>query len=114
MDHVQSVTLLEATNQEENKEVFFNKYVGFKHRKNENNDKQNDQTDGNNNETKEKFDPLLQDLEETSLLGLMTFKANIKWRNTLSISLLHLVAVICAVLYIPKIFSVTTIWGKCK
>lgn len=103
MDHVQTVTMIETTSQDKT-EVFYNKFSGVKNRQ--------INKDSNNNETKEKYDPLLEELKETSFLGLMTFKADIKWQNTISISLLHLTAAICVFFYVPHIFTLTTVWGK--
>lgn len=76
-----------------------------------------DQDLNNNNESVGKKmadnDPLLEEPQETSLLGFK-FTAKIKWRNTLSISLLHIAFLISGLIYIwHRPFSLTSLWGKC-
>lgn len=108
MEQVQTLTVLEnSTDHLDIKSDVLKNLLGVKKRI-------VDQDLNNNNESvgkKVDNDPLLEEPQETSLLGF-TFNAKIKWRNTLSISLLHIAFIISGLYYIwHRPFSLTSLWG---
>lgn len=112
MEQVQTLTVLEAASAHlEIKNDVLKNYIGMKKR-------YTDQDCNNNNESNgEKIvesDPLLEEPQETSILGY-TFKAKIKWRNTTAISLLHVAYAICGLIFIwNRAFSYSSLWGESR
>lgn len=109
MNHVQAVTVLEATHPEnigDNKNSVTIKRLVFK--------------DSNNNVqqvTKESLNattpaPTVDEPEEYTLLGIVKFKSPIKWLNTISIVLIHLIFVYGFLTYPLKAKILTTVWGE--
>lgn len=108
MNHVQAVTVLEASHPDNNNNF----------------DKRNNVTvkrhvlkDTNNNVkqiTKESLNVQRPDeeLTEYTLLGLFTFKSPIKWLNTISIILIHLIFIYGFLTYPLNAFVLTTLWGE--
>jgi hypothetical protein len=115
MSHVQAVTVLEASTQSDKKHLVHNNHVNGK---TNNVTKRSVYKDTNNNEqqiTKESLNVTPTDSDEPqdySLLGLVTFKSPIKWLNTISIILIHLIFVYGFLTYPLKGGILTTIWGK--
>lgn len=112
MEQVQTLTVLETTAAHlEIKNDVLKNLIGLKKRFLE-------QDCNNNNESVGKKivnDPLLEEPTDTSYFGLFTFKAKIKWRNTIAISLLHLSTAVCGIIFVSnRVFSATTLWGKLK
>lgn len=114
MNHVQAVTVVEASLPDH----------GFS-------DKRNGVTvvkrhvlkDPNNNVpqpiTKESLNATVQpsveqdeEPEEYTLLGLVTFKSPIKWMNSISIILIHLIFIYGFITYPLNALFLTTFWGK--
>lgn len=114
MNHVQAVTVLEASNAE-NK----NGSVNYK---NGTTLKRNVYKDSNNNAvqqiTKESLNVDSQSSStddeptEYTLLGLIKFKSPIKWLNTISIILIHLIFIYGFLTYPLQGSILTTLWGK--
>lgn len=114
MNHVQAVTVVEASYPEKNilgsgKSGVIVKRQVLK--------------DSNNNEsqvtTKESLNvettkPTIEpdEPEEYSLLGLFTFKSPIKWLNSISIVLIHLIFIYGFITYPLRARFVTTLWGE--
>lgn len=113
MEQVQTLTVLETTAAHlDIKNDVLKNYIGLKKRYVEQDCNNNSESLGN---SIVENDPLLEEPQDTSYFGLFTFKAKIKWRNTIAISLLHLTAAVCSLIFISnRIFSATTIWGKLK
>lgn len=116
MSHVQAVTVLEASSQSEKKHLVHNNVNG----KANNVSKRSVYKDTNNNDhqiTKESLNVTPTDSDkpqEYSLLGLVTFKSPIKWANSISIILFHLIFLFGFLTYPLKGCIMTTIWGKLK
>ncbi|KAL7016939.1 hypothetical protein ACKWTF_010206 [Chironomus riparius] len=114
MSHVQAVTVLEASQQSDKKHLVNSNNVNGKIN---NITKRNAYKDTNNNEqqiTKESLNVTPTDSEEPqeySLLGLVTFKSPIKWLNSVSIILIHLIFVYAFLTYPLQGGFITTIWG---
>lgn len=112
MSHVQAVTVLEASQQSDKK--INNNVNGKSH----NITKRSAYKDTNNNEqqiTKESLNVTPTDSDEPqeyTLLGLVTFKSPIKWLNSISIILIHLIFVYGFLSYPLQGGILTTIWGK--
>lgn len=111
MNHVQAVTVLEASNHDT---------LSFGD-KNNVTVKRHVLKDSNNNSlhvTKEslnvKSQPSISEDEPTeySLFGLVTFKSPIKWLNTISIILIHLIGVYGFIIYPLRAKILTTVWGE--
>lgn len=111
--HVQAVTVLEATHPENNP-VHKSSTI-----------KRNVYKDSNNNTnvqqiTKESLNVAAtsnktkssEESTEYSLLGLVTFKSPIKWLNTISIILIHLILVFGFLTYPLQACIRTTLWGE--
>ena len=115
MSHVQAVTVLEASQQSDKKNSVINNNVNGK---SQNITKRSAYKDTNNNEqqiTKESLNVTPTDSDEPqeySLLGLVTFKSPIKWLNSVSIILIHLIFVYGFLTYPLQGGILTTIWGK--
>lgn len=112
MNHVQAVTVLESSYPEKNN---FANRSGVT--------KRNILKDINNNEpqiiTKESLnvatsDPIVEpeEPEEYTLLGFIKFKSPIKWLNTISIVLIHLIFIYGFISYPLHGKFLTTFWGK--
>lgn len=114
MNHVQAVTVLEASHHDNNlidrKSVVVKRHV----LKDSNNNVLQNNTKESLNAAASK--PLESDLvdepEEYTLLGLVTFKSPIKWLNTISIILIHLICVLGFFTYPLNANLITTIWGE--
>lgn len=110
MHHAQAVTVLEASHPDniggDNKNSVTIKRHVYK--------------DSNNNAqqvTKESLNvttpaPSVDEPEEYTLLGIVKFKSPIKWLNTISIVLIHLIFVYGFLTYPLKAKLLTTVWGK--
>lgn len=112
MSHVQAVTVLEATPQSDTKCLTNNNNNIIK---NGNIIKRKVYKDSNNNEqqiTKESLNVAPDEPEEYSLLGLVTFKSPIKWLNSISIILIHLIFVYGFVTYPLSGSFLSTLWGE--
>lgn len=109
MNHVQAVTVLEATHPDS---------IGDS--KNSVTIKRNVYKDSNNNVqqvTKESLNattpaPSVDQPQEYTLLGIFKFKSPIKWLNTISIVLIHLIFVFGFFSYPLKAKILTTVWGE--
>jgi hypothetical protein len=109
MHHAQAVTVLEATHPDN---------IGD--HKNSVTIKRHVYKDSNNNTpqiTKESLNaktpaPSVDEPEEYTLLGIFKFKSPIKWLNTISIILIHLIFVYGFLTYPLKAKFLTTVWGK--
>lgn len=55
---------------------------------------------------------LIDEPEEYSLLGLVTFKSPIKWMNTISIILMHMICLVAFFTYPLNANYLTTVWGE--
>jgi len=116
MSHVQAVTVLEASSQSDKKHLVHSNVNG----KTNNVTKRSVYKDTNNNEhqiTKESLNITPTDSDEPqeySVLGLVTFKSPVKWLNSISIILFHLIFLFGFVTYPLKCCILTTIWGKLK
>lgn len=113
MNHVQTVTVLEASYPEKNISASRNGVAI----------KRNVVKDLNNNEpqviTKESLNvaatsPTVEseEPEEYTLLGFITFKSPIKWLNTISIVLIHLIFIYAVITYPLHHKLLTTAWGE--
>lgn len=110
MNHVQAVTVLEASHLDNNN-------IGDKR---SNLIKRNVYKDSNNNVqvTKEslnatvKTEPSVDEQQEYTLLGIFKFKQPIKWMNTISIVLIHLIFIYGFITYPLHAKFITTFWGK--
>lgn len=114
MNHVQAVTVLEASYPEKNNLLGNRNGVVIKRQV---------LKDSNNNEpqivTKESLNvattkPTIEpdEPEEYTLLGLFTFKSPIKWLNSISIVLIHLIFIYGFITYPLHAKFLTTAWGK--
>lgn len=109
MNHMQAVTVLEASHPE-----------NIVENKNSVTIKRNVYKDSNNNVpqvTKESLNattptPSSDQPQEYTLLGIFKFKSPIKWLNTISIVLIHLIFVYGFLTYPLKAKWLTTLWGK--
>lgn len=108
MNHMQAVTVLEASHPDN---------IGDS--KNSVTVKRHVYKDSNNNVqvTKESLNattptPSVDEPEEYTLLGIFKFKSPIKWLNTISIILIHLIFVYGFLTYPLKARFLTTLWGK--
>lgn len=109
MHHAQAVTVLEATHPDN---------IGD--HKNSVTIKRHVYKDSNNNTpqvTKESLNAKtpatsVEEPEEYTLLGIFKFKSPIKWLNTISIVLIHLIFVYGFLTYPLKAKFLTTLWGK--
>lgn len=106
MEQVQTVTVLENSGHLKN-DVLKN-FIGMK--------KRIVDQDCNNNESVGtkivEHDPLLEDPQESSLFGF-TFKAKIKWRNTIAIGSLHIAYAVCGLIYLwNRSLSMSSLWGE--
>jgi hypothetical protein len=109
MNHVQAVTVLEASHPDN---------IGDS--KNSVTIKRHVYKDSNNNVqqvTKESLNattpaPSVDEPQEYTLLGIFKFKSPIKWLNTISIVLIHLIFVYGFLTYPLKAKVLTTLWGK--
>lgn len=115
MNHVQAVTVLEASTPENKRTSVTN---------NINNNitvKRNVYKDSNNNvqqKTKESLNVVSKSStedetqQEYKLLGLITFKSPIKWLNSISIILIHLIFIYAFITYPLQGKILTTLWGE--
>lgn len=114
MSHVQAVTVTEETSHSDDKNVSKN-IKSIMSSKNNNIVKRTLYKDSNNNEqqiTKESLNVTSDEPQEYSLLGLVTFKSPIKWVNSISIILIHLIAVYAFITYPLYGGIMSTLWGK--
>ena len=112
MNHVQTVTVLEASYPEKN----------ITASRNGGTIKRNVVNDLNNNEpqviTKESLNVATtsptesEEPEEYTLLGLITFKSPIKWLNSISIVLIHLIFIYAVITYPLHNKLLTSAWGE--
>lgn len=110
--HVQAVTVLEATHPE-NTPIKRNGVTAIK---------RNVYKDSNNNNvqpiTKEslnvKTPPKSDEVLEYTLLGFIKFKSPIKWLNSISIILIHLIFIYGFITYPLQGKILTTLWGELK
>lgn len=114
MNHVQAVTVLEAMHPDNNN-------IRNASDKSSVTIKRNAFKDTNNNThqiTKESLNATvkpvdkLDEPEEYLLFGLIKFKSPIKWLNTVSIVLIHLIFIYGFLTYPMKAKILTTFWGK--
>lgn len=112
MNHVQAVTVLEATHPVNN---------SLGDNKNSVTVKRHVYKDSNNNVqqiTKESLNATpkpaasLDEPEEYVLLGFIKFKSPIKWLNSISIILIHLIFIYGFLTYPLKAKYMTTMWGE--
>lgn len=112
MNHVQAVTVLEAAHPDQklingdSKNSVIKRHVC----KDSNNNVQPVTKESLNAATKPAASA--DELEEYTLLGLFTFKSPIKWLNTISIVLIHLIFIYGFLSYPLHARIVTTAWGK--
>lgn len=112
MNHVQAVTVLEASNPENNlgdnrKSVAIKRHVL---KDSNNNAHQITKESLNAEPPKPQAEP--DEPEEYTLLGLVTFKSPIKWLNTISIVLIHLIFIYGFIIYPLNAKFMTTLWGE--
>lgn len=115
--HVQAVTVLEATHPENNpvhKSSTIKRNVYKDSNNNNNNVQQITKTKESLNvaATSNKATPTAAESTDYTLLGLVTFKSPIKWLNTISIILIHLILVFGFFTYPLHKCIRTTLWGK--
>lgn len=114
MNHVQAVTVLEAASHHDNnlgdrKSVVVKRHV----LKDSNNNVQHNTKESLNAAApKPSESDLVEEPEEYSLLGLVTFKSPIKWLNTISIILIHMICVLGFFTYPLNANFLTTLWGE--
>lgn len=111
MNHVQAVTVLEASHSDHiigdsKKNVAVKRHVF----KDSNNNVQQITKESLNATTKPAAS--LDEPEEYTLLGLVTFKQPIKWLNTISIVLIHLIFIYGFLSYPLHAKILTTTWGE--
>jgi len=121
MNHVQAVTVLEATHPDNNNNardikssVIVKRIV---HKDSNNNIQQHITKESlNATEPSRNTDHVYDedDLKEYSLLGIVKFKQPIKWLNTISIVLIHLIFCYGFIAYPLKASFLTTFWGKLR
>jgi hypothetical protein len=115
MNHVQAMTVVEASLPDHG--------LGLGDKRNGVTVKRHVLKDPNNNVpqpiTKESLNatvkPSIEEIEqpeEYTLLGLVTFKSPIKWLNTISIILIHLIFIYGFITYPLNGMFWTTFWGK--
>lgn len=106
--HVQALTVLEATHPENTQSI---KHTAIR---------RNVYKDSNNNVqqiTKESLNVVTpkeksEEESEYTLLGFIKFKSPIKWINSISIILIHLIFVYGFFTYPTKAALLTTLWGE--
>lgn len=110
MNHVQAVTVLESAYPEglgdKRNGVAFKRHV----LRDTNNNEPQITKESLNAKTKPSLEP--DEPEEYTLLGLFTFKSPIKWLNTISIVLIHLIFIYGFITYPLHARLITTAWGE--
>lgn len=113
--HVQAVTVLEATHPENNPDHKSSTIKRNVYKDNNNNVQQITKTkESLNVAATTKKTSSSEESTEYTLLGLVTFKSPIKWLNTISIILIHLILVFGFFTYPLHTCIRTTLWGEFK
>lgn len=108
--HVQAVTVLEATHPENTKPHKRHVY----NKDSNNNVQQITKESLNVTTSKPKTTAVSDQPTEYTLLGLIKFKSPIKWLNSISIILIHLIFIYGFITYPLKGSIITTLWGELK
>lgn len=107
MNHVQAVTVLESSYPGDKRNgVVFKRHV----LRDTNNNEQQITKESLNAKPKTSVES--DEPEEYTLLGLVTFKSPIKWLNTISIVLIHLIFIYGFITYPLHARLITTAWGE--
>lgn len=109
MNHVQAVTVLEASlpdHSDKRNGVTIKRHI----LKDPNNNVQQITKESLNATVRREEESL--EPEEYTLLGLVTFKSPIKWLNTISIVLIHLIFIYGFLTYPLNALLMTTAWGE--
>lgn len=110
MNHVQAVTVLESSYPDSSQK---NSVTVKRHVLKDNNNNQQQITKESLNATTTTTPSVESDEpEEYTLLGLVTFKSPIKWMNSISIILIHLIFIYGFITYPLYAQYMTTAWGE--
>lgn len=113
MNHVQAVTVLEATHPDNNNIGDIKNNVTVKrHVYKDSNNNVQQITKESLNAAPTKPAPSTDEPEEYLLLGFIKFKSPIKWLNTISIVLIHLIFIYGFLTYPLHAKIMTTVWGE--